>query len=199
MNSWRERRRMRNRSTNRKCHGNRRLPWPDRCRDRGRTGRTSRWCSPVSAGYLHREKSALTHALPTRQLRTRRSASACGVSAGVAAGGDDGMPRLQPLSCRRGMPRTHELRKHLSNSTHPNTRTSSAGETVRSFSRFAIASSALAGVGFHIPLEPVAGALNTAKGGTTVPLKFNVYDDGGVEITNPADIANPNFLVAFRL
>jgi hypothetical protein len=65
-----------------------------------------------------------------------------------------------------------------------------------SFSPFAIAASALRGVGFHQPVEPVAGALNTAKGGSTVPLKFNVYGTDGVEITNPAHLANVAFLVS---
>ena len=34
------------------------------------------------------------------------------------------------------------------------------------------------------------------KGGSTVPLKFSVYRDGGIEITNPADISNLSFAVA---
>jgi hypothetical protein len=55
-----------------------------------------------------------------------------------------------------------------------------------SFSPFAMAASALAGVGFHRPIEPVAGTLNAVKGGSTVALKFNVYGEGGVEITDPA-------------
>jgi hypothetical protein len=35
----------------------------------------------------------------------------------------------------------------------------------------------------------VAGALITAKSGSTVPLKFNVYDNAGIEVTNPSTIA----------
>jgi hypothetical protein len=50
-------------------------------------------------------------------------------------------------------------------------------------------------VGFHQPVEPVAGALNTVKGGSTVPLKFNVYDASGVEVTNPANIVNARFVM----
>jgi hypothetical protein len=64
-----------------------------------------------------------------------------------------------------------------------------------SFSPFAIAASALSAVGFHQPVEPVAGALNTVKGGSTVALKFNVYDASGVEVTNPANIVNPGFVM----
>jgi hypothetical protein len=63
-----------------------------------------------------------------------------------------------------------------------------------SFSPFAMAASALGkAVGFHQPIEPVAGALNAVKGGATVPLKFNVYGNDGVEITDPSDIPNLAF------
>jgi hypothetical protein len=65
-----------------------------------------------------------------------------------------------------------------------------------SFSPFALVSTALNGVGFHRPIEPVAGDLNTVRGGSTVPLKFNVLGEGNVEITDPADIANLKFEVA---
>ena len=75
------------------------------------------------------------------------------------------------------------------------TATSTVCGLTSSFSPFAIAASALAGVGFHQPVEPVAGAVNTVKGGSTVPLKFNVYGANGVEITNPAGIANLAFQV----
>ena len=64
-----------------------------------------------------------------------------------------------------------------------------------SFSPFAIAATALRHVGFHQPVEPVAGALNTAKAGSTVALKFNVYDAAGVEVTSPSGIVNPKFLM----
>ena len=66
-----------------------------------------------------------------------------------------------------------------------------------SFSPFAIAASALAGVGFHQPIEPVAGALNTAKGGSTVPLKFNVYRRCGGRDHEPFGASRiRNFLVS---
>jgi hypothetical protein len=65
-----------------------------------------------------------------------------------------------------------------------------------SFSPFAIAASALKADGFHQPIEPVAGAVNTARGGSTVPLKFNVFNDAGAEITNPSHIENLDFLVS---
>lgn len=64
-----------------------------------------------------------------------------------------------------------------------------------SFSPFAIAASALAGVGFHAPVSPIAGALNAVKGGSTVPLKFNVYAKGPFEITNAEAITNLSFTV----
>jgi hypothetical protein len=65
-----------------------------------------------------------------------------------------------------------------------------------SFSPFAIAESALAGVGFHTPIDPVAGSLNAVKAGATVPLKFNVYGSNGVEIASPDGISNPGFTVS---
>jgi cell wall-associated NlpC family hydrolase len=64
-----------------------------------------------------------------------------------------------------------------------------------SFSPFAIAASALAGVGFHAPVSPIAGAPNAVKGGSTVPLKFNVYAQGPIEITSAEAIANLSFTV----
>ena len=65
-----------------------------------------------------------------------------------------------------------------------------------SFSPFVFAGSALAGVGFHRPIDPVAGALNTVKGGSTVPLKFNVYGDAGAEITSAEGINNLAFKIS---
>ena len=65
-----------------------------------------------------------------------------------------------------------------------------------SFSPFALAASALAGVGFHAPIDPVGGALNSVKGGSTVPLKFNVFGDTGAEITHPESIDNLAFTVS---
>ena len=42
----------------------------------------------------------------------------------------------------------------------------------------------------------MAGSLNVAKGGSTVPLKFKVYGTGGVEITSPDAIPNPGFMLS---
>jgi hypothetical protein len=65
-----------------------------------------------------------------------------------------------------------------------------------SLSPFAVAASELAAAGFHRPIAPVSGDLNAVKGGSTVTLKFNVYSEGGVEITDPAHISNLSFTVA---
>ena len=65
-----------------------------------------------------------------------------------------------------------------------------------SFSPFAVAASALAGVGFQAPVSPIPAALNAVKGGSTVPLKFNVYAQGPVEITSAEAIASLSFTVA---
>jgi hypothetical protein len=61
-----------------------------------------------------------------------------------------------------------------------------------SFSPFVIAATALDAKGFHSPIKPVAGELNTVKGGSTVALKFNVFGDGNVEITDPTTLTNPD-------
>ncbi|MGH9237191.1 MAG: putative Ig domain-containing protein [Vicinamibacterales bacterium] len=65
-----------------------------------------------------------------------------------------------------------------------------------SFSPFVIAAAALDARGFHAPVKPVAGQMNTVKGGSTVALKFNVFGEGNVEITNPDDIDNLRFEVS---
>lgn len=39
--------------------------------------------------------------------------------------------------------------------------------------------------GFYSPVD-MDGAINTVKGGSVVPLKFNLYDGDGVEITDPS-------------
>ena len=65
-----------------------------------------------------------------------------------------------------------------------------------SFSPFVIAATTLNASGFHPPIKPLAGALNMAKGGSTVALKFNVFAEGNVEITNPDDIDNLKFQVS---
>jgi hypothetical protein len=65
-----------------------------------------------------------------------------------------------------------------------------------SFSPFSLAGSEVAGVGFHRPIDPVAGVLNTVKGGSTVSLKFNVYGDAGAEITSVEGISNLAFKIS---
>jgi hypothetical protein len=56
-----------------------------------------------------------------------------------------------------------------------------------SLSPFGIFVSPLKVVGFHSPVSQVPGAINTIKGGSTVPLKFNVYVDG-VEKTDTSGL-----------
>ena len=56
-----------------------------------------------------------------------------------------------------------------------------------SFSPFAIFVSPLKVIGFHSPVSQVPGAINSIKGGSTVPLKFNVYVDG-VEKTDTSGL-----------
>ena len=59
-----------------------------------------------------------------------------------------------------------------------------------SFSPFTIAGSPTpfyTRTGFYSPVNMVPGFVNTAKGGSTVPLKFNVYANG-VEVTDPAQV-----------
>jgi hypothetical protein len=56
-----------------------------------------------------------------------------------------------------------------------------------SFSPFGILVSPLKVVGFRSPVSRVPGAINTVKGGATVPLKFNVYVDG-VEKTDTSGL-----------
>ena len=57
-----------------------------------------------------------------------------------------------------------------------------------SFSPFVIAATARDARGFHAPIKPVAGDMNSVKGGSTVALKFNVFSGPGVEVTNPDDL-----------
>ena len=47
-----------------------------------------------------------------------------------------------------------------------------------SLSPFAILASPIVRSGFHAPVKPLAGYLNVAKGGSTVPLKFNIFVNG---------------------
>ena len=56
-----------------------------------------------------------------------------------------------------------------------------------SLSPFGIFVSPLKVVGFHSPVSQVSGAVNTVKGGSTVPLRFNVYADG-VEKTDTSGL-----------
>ena len=56
-----------------------------------------------------------------------------------------------------------------------------------SLSPFAILSSPVVRKGFYAPLNPLAAVLNTAKGGSTVPLKFEVSVNG-VEQTSTAGL-----------
>jgi hypothetical protein len=56
-----------------------------------------------------------------------------------------------------------------------------------SFSPFGIFVSPLKVAGFYSPVSQVPGAINAVKGGSTVPLKFNVYVNG-VEKTDKAGL-----------
>ena len=66
--------------------------------------------------------------------------------------------------------------------------TSTICGTATSFSPFAIFVSPVIRTGFYAPVSQVAGFVNTAKGGSTVPLKFNVYVDG-VEKTDTTGLS----------
>ena len=61
---------------------------------------------------------------------------------------------------------------------------------VTSFSPFALVTQAPVTwtmAGFHAPVTMTEGVFNTVQGGSAVPLKFNVYQDG-VEVTDPAAV-----------
>jgi len=60
--------------------------------------------------------------------------------------------------------------------------------TATSFSPFAIFVSPVTRTGFYSPVSQVAGFVNTAKGGSTIPLKFNIYVNG-VEQTDTAGVS----------
>ena len=64
-----------------------------------------------------------------------------------------------------------------------------------SFSPFAIFVSPITRTGFYAPVSSVAGAVNTVKGGSTVPLKFNVYVNG-VEKTDTTGLTFGMWAVA---
>jgi hypothetical protein len=57
-----------------------------------------------------------------------------------------------------------------------------------SLSPFAVLVSSVVRTGFYAPVNPIAGFLNTVKGGSTVPLKFDVSVNG-VEQTTIAGLA----------
>jgi hypothetical protein len=59
---------------------------------------------------------------------------------------------------------------------HPDTQTVCG--TTTTLSPFVILVSNVVRKGFYSPVNPIAGVLNTVKGGSTVPLKFNVFVDG---------------------
>lgn len=63
----------------------------------------------------------------------------------------------------------------------PATRTICGATT--SLSPFAVLVSHVVRTGFYAPLHPIAGVLNTVKGGATVPLKFNVSVNGVQQTT----------------
>ncbi len=64
----------------------------------------------------------------------------------------------------------------LPDGVHPDTETVCGATTT--LSPFAILVSNVVRKGFYSPVNPIAGVLNTVKGGSTVPLKFNVFVDG---------------------
>jgi len=121
---------------------------------------------------------------PSAELTFTGPVEVCFSYAGVTFAG---VPRLLHYDT--------DLASWIDITTSVDTATSTVCGLTSSFSPFAIAASAFSGVGFHQPVEPVAGALNAVKGGSTVPLKFNVYNASGVEITNPANIVNPGFVM----
>ena len=68
----------------------------------------------------------------------------------------------------------------ITTSVDPATETICGATT--SLSPFAVFASPIVRTGFYAPMSPIAGFLNTVKGGSTVPLKFDV-SVGGVEKT----------------
>jgi hypothetical protein len=66
------------------------------------------------------------------------------------------------------------------------------GGLTSSFSPFVVAATALDAKGFHRPIKPIAGEMNSVKRGATVALKFNVFAISGVEITDPALLTDPD-------
>lgn len=70
--------------------------------------------------------------------------------------------------------------------TNVDTNTQTICGATTSLSPFAVLVSHVVRTGFYAPLNPVAGFLNTVKGGSTVPLKFNVFVDGIEKTTTDA-------------
>ena len=64
----------------------------------------------------------------------------------------------------------------ITTSVDPGTQTICGATT--SLSPFAVLKSNIIRTGFYAPVNPLAGFLNTVKGGSTVPLKFNVSVNG---------------------
>lgn len=64
----------------------------------------------------------------------------------------------------------------ITTSVDTNTQTICGATT--SLSPFAVLVSHVVRTGFYAPVNPIAGFLNTVKGASTVPLKFNVFVDG---------------------
>lgn len=73
----------------------------------------------------------------------------------------------------------------LPDGVHPDTQTVCGATTT--LSPFAILVSNVVRKGFYAPVNPIAGVLNTVKGDSTVPLKFNVFVNG-VEQTTTAGL-----------
>jgi hypothetical protein len=74
--------------------------------------------------------------------------------------------------------------------TSVDTATTTVCGVTTSFSPFTIVGSTApfyTRTGFYAPVNMVPGFVNTSKGGSTVPLKFNVYANG-VEVTDPAQV-----------
>ena len=74
--------------------------------------------------------------------------------------------------------------------TSVNTETKTICGATTTLSPFAVLVSHVVRKGFYAPLNPIAGFLNTVKGGVTVPLRFEVFVNG-VEQTSTAVLASP--------
>jgi hypothetical protein len=74
----------------------------------------------------------------------------------------------------------------ITTSVDPDTKTICGATTT--LSPFAVLVSDVVREGFYTPVNPIAGFLNTVKGGATVPLKFEVFVNG-IEQTSTAGLA----------